>query len=63
MVAPDLIDPDGDAFLFAGILALDHDDGQTVDEEDHVFAIAIAPVVPIEFFGNFKVLRSGWHNR
>ena len=38
MVAANLIDPERNGFVFVGILALDDQDGNAVDEKDDIFA-------------------------
>ena len=45
VVAPDLIHPEGNRLLLAGILALDHQHGNAVDEKNDILPRAIVAVV------------------
>lgn len=53
VVAANLVNAQGDAFVFICILTFHHQHRDAVDEKDHIFAVAIAPVVPGELFGHF----------
>src|SRR5918996_1599640 len=50
MVAANLIHPEGDRLVLAGILALDDQHRNTVDEKDHVFARAVVAVMKVKLF-------------
>jgi len=39
-------------YIFIRILAFHHQHGDAVDEKDHIFAVAKAPIVPVELFGD-----------
>ena len=53
VIAPDLIDPERDSFVFSRVLTLDHQHREAVDEKDQVFARTVAPVVIVELFRDF----------
>ena len=50
MIAAKLIDAQGDRLVLVGVLALDHQDGNAVDQEDHVLPVSVAAVVDGELF-------------
>src|SRR5690606_25100688 len=59
VVAADLVDAEGDALVFVGVLALDDQDGDTVEEKDDGLAVAIAAIVPVELFGDLVEVAGG----
>jgi hypothetical protein len=54
VVAADLIDAQRDGLVLGRVLALDHQHGDAVDEEDHVLAGAVLAVVAGKLLGNFE---------
>ena len=54
MVAADLVHPEGNSLVLVGVLALDHQHRDAVDEKDHVLTRAIAAVVKGPLLGHLK---------
>lgn len=52
VVAADLVDAESDAFVLVGVLALDDQDGDAIDEEDDVLSGGIATVGEGPLFGD-----------
>ena len=53
MVTADLVHPKGNRLILIGVLALDHQYGNAVDEKDDVLADAEVAVVKGPLLGNF----------
>ena len=52
MIAPDLIDAQGNGFVFGGILAFKDHYRDTVDQEDDILPVPKMAVVPVKFLGD-----------
>ena len=52
MIAAKLIDAQGDRLVLVGVLALDHQDGDAVDQEDDVLPVSVPAVVDGELLGH-----------
>jgi len=46
-------------YIFIRILAFHHQHGDAIDEKDHIFAVAKAPIVPVELFGHIVDILAG----
>ena len=60
MVAADLINAEGDGFLFISVFAFDHQHGDAIDQEDNVFTGAVVAIVKGPFFGDFVDVFAGF---
>ena len=54
MVAADLIDAQRDGLVLGGVLALDHQHWDAVDEEDDILARAVLAVVAVKLLGHLE---------
>jgi len=53
MVTADLVQPECDRLVLVGVLALDHQHGNAVDQKDDVLPRSIATIVKCPFLGDF----------
>ena len=58
MISPNLIHPKCDRFVLVGILALDYQYWDSVDQEYNILTRAVVAIVKGEFFGDFKNVAS-----
>ena len=53
VVAADLVHAEGDRLVLARVLALDHEDRDAVDQEDHVLTCPVTAVVDVKLLRHF----------
>ena len=60
MVAADLINAEGDGFLFISVFAFDHQHRDAIDQEYNVFTGAVVAIVKGPLFGDFIDVFAGF---
>jgi hypothetical protein len=59
VVTADLVHPEGDRLVLAGVLSLDHQHRDAVDEKDDIFPRAVVTVVKGPLLGDLVTFRLG----